>query len=136
MSRQLGQIACTTPMCSDGRAMVAQMWAVFNYLTANYQNFQPAQWQTQCQAIQASFDEVASFYDTWFPFNPVCCTELDIGHQAEALSRQMSSSVGLPDIPVPPPAAGTNWTTLLVVAGVITLAVVYSPQIKSAMAGK
>ena len=138
MSRQLGQVGqvvCTTAMCTDARAALAQMWYVFNYLTNNYQTFQPSQWQTQCQAIQASFDAVASFYDTWIPFNPTCCTERDIGLQAQALSSQMSASVGLPDIPKPP-ATGTDWTTLLVVAGVITLAVVYSPQIKSALKGK
>lgn len=122
---------CTTPMCKSGRAAVAKMWYTFNYLKANYQNFNAAGFEPTCKSIQAALDSVDSWYADFIPFNPTCCTIDDIGRQADTITNQMLASVGGVTIPEPPP--GTDWTSVIVFGGVVLLLVAYAPQIKAAL---
>jgi hypothetical protein len=106
------------------------MWDTLNELKSSYTNFQYDKYYSTCAAIQAELDSVDSWYAGVIPFNPVCCTIDNIGDKAVELTSQMLSSVGAITIPKPPDE--NDWTTYVVVGGVILLALVYSPQIKSA----
>lgn len=125
----LNQIVCTTVMCHDGRRKVSEMWAAFNYLSENYSNFDRARFLPTCNTLQQSLDAVDSWYATWIPFNPVCCSVDDIGNQAITVTNNMLASVGAESVPLPPPGA-TDWGSVIMFAGLVALAVVYSPQIK------
>ena len=127
----VGDLVCTTVMCEDGRRKVAQMWTAFNYLSENYPAFNRNHFLPVCNTLQQSLDAIDSWYATWIPFNPVCCSMDDIGNQAIQVTNQMMSSVGAATVPEPP--AGTDWGTVVVVAGVVLLAALYSPQIKRAL---
>jgi hypothetical protein len=127
----IGQAVCTTVMCADGRRKVAEMWNAFNYLSESYSGFDSSRFLPACNTIQQSLDAIDSWYATWIPFNPVCCSIDDIGNQAVQLTNDMLSSVGAAGVPVPP--ASTDWGSVIVIAGIVILAAIYSPQIKKAI---
>ena len=127
----MADLTCTTPMCTEAHAKVDAMWATFNALKDTYPNFDVAHFQPTVQTIQAELDAVHTFYETWIPFNPACCSEHDTGVKAETVTNQMLASVGANPLPQPPPS--TDWTTLVILAGAVLLAITYAPQIKSAL---
>ncbi len=127
----VGDVVCTTVMCYDGRRKVAEMWHAFDYLSANHSEFDRNHFLPAANTLQQSLDAIDSWYATWIPFNPVCCSIDDIGNQALILMDQMMESVGVASVPAPPPT--TNWSNVIIIGGIVLLAVVYSPQIKKAI---
>ena len=127
----IGQAVCTSVMCEDGRRKVSEMWATYDYLLANYPAFNSSQFLPAATTLQQSLEAIDSWYATWIPFNPVCCSIDDIGNQAAQLTNTMLTSVGAARVPSPPPA--TNWGNVIVIAGIVLIAAIYSPQIKKAM---
>lgn len=127
----IGQVVCTSVMCEDGRRKVAQMWTAFNYLSENYASFDRNHFLPTCNTLQQSLDAIDSWYASWIPFNPVCCSIDDIGNQAIIITNQMMASVGAATVPEPP--ASTDWASVIVVAGVVVVLAIYSPQIKKAL---
>ena len=125
---------CTASMCGDAKALMDQMWEVYNNLVATYSNFDANTFLPAATSIQKSYDDNYHWYDWWIGFNPACCTMYAIGEQARSLTSKMLASVGAADIPAPPSGNNTDWFSVLVVGGAIVLLVVYSPQLKKAFA--
>lgn len=114
----LGDIFCTTPMCSAGQASVQQMLDTFQALGS------PSQYSGQVAAIKSSFDAVwpGSLY--WLEgFNPACCTVRDIGVQADQLTAQMQPGIpGLGPASQNQSGAGSSDYSGLITLGIVVAA--------------
>lgn len=127
----MADVVCTSAGCSQGRALVSQMWDTFNNLVATYPNFKADNFHASAQSIQDALDGAISWYSDWIPFNSSCCTAQDIGAQAAALTNQMLQSVGAPALPAPP--AATDWGSVIVFVGVVAAVIYFGPEIKRAL---
>lgn len=81
---------CTTPMCDSGHSSVMQMDSVYLGLDPEIRN----QFQSSHDAILNTLNNTYSWYSTWIPFNPDCCSMQTLGQQAEQLTAQMQAAAG------------------------------------------
>lgn len=84
---------CTTAMCAQGRASVQEMRNTFDGL-AEDSRFDRGYYEPTVVAIEHSFNDLWSVFSELIPFNPSCCAIKDLGSQADALTKEMLTSVG------------------------------------------
>lgn len=87
-------LACTTPMCAQGRVSVLQMLRVFDELKRTRPAFPAAQYAPTVNAIHASFQDAHSVFSEWIPFNEDCCALKDLGAQADTVTASMLQAAG------------------------------------------
>ncbi len=114
---------CTSTMCDSGSASVTEMDSVYQSLPSDIQS----RFQSAHDLIMAGYNANYSFYDSWIPFNPVCCTLQQIGQQADTLTNQMQVALGqVPSGSGPgTQSQGMSLQTMIVLAAVGYLAFVY-----------
>lgn len=116
---QLGDIVCTTPQCDAGAAAV-------NAMDSFYQSLDPgtqASYKQQHDSIMTAFNSAYSWYSSYIPFNPTCCTVQQIGQQADALLCTMQGGTGC--VPLASGSGGMSLTSMIVIGAVAYLGFVY-----------
>lgn len=89
----MGNIVCTTTMCSEGAASVSNMLRTFDDLSHN-PAFNRGRYEPTVRNINQAFEDNYSFFSMLIPFNPSCCVVKEIGAQADQLTAEMLQSVG------------------------------------------
>ncbi len=116
-------IICTAAMCGAGDASINQMDAIFLSLPANLQ----ASFQSAHDTLMSSYNTLANSYWDYVPFNTHCCTQQQMGQQADVLTCQMQTANGQSCLPAGPgsQSSGISITTMIVLGAVGYLALVY-----------
>lgn len=90
-------LICLESDCTNGEALVNEMDSTFQALPANLQ----LQFQSAHDSIMTSFNSYWVSIDKWIPFNPICCSILTLGQQANQLTIQMQQALGQTSVGVP-----------------------------------
>jgi len=122
----MGDLISSDSDCTTGQASITGMDAVFQSAPATIQ----AQFQSAHDDIMNRYNQSWYIGINWIPFNSACSTIQTIGQQADALTRQIQTAMGVTPTPTPNPG-GVDFQTVLIVAAVAYVALAALPSLMS-----